>query len=117
MKKEIKLIAFGAAAGVCNGLFGSGGGMVVVPFLKKMGLSPVKAHATAIAVILPLAIVSIWRYASFCKVDIGFLAKVCMGGIAGGIIGSKILKRFSPRLLRYGFSTVVIIAAIRMVLS
>ena len=117
MKKEYKLIAFGALAGFLNGLFGSGGGMVVVPFLKKTGVPAAKAHATAIAVILPLTVLSIWRYASFGRVDTGVLAKVCLGGIAGGIAGSKLLKKFSPSFLRYGFSVVVIVSAVRMVLS
>jgi len=117
MKEKIKLMAFGILAGFCNGLFGSGGGMVVVPFLKKTSLAPVKAHATAIAVILPLTILSIWRYASFSEVDSGILLKACIGGVIGGVIGSKLLKRISPKLLRCGFSAVVIIAAVRMVLS
>ena len=117
MKNTFKLMIFGALAGLCNGLFGSGGGMVVVPFLKKTGLSAVKAHATAIAVILPLTVLSIWRYSSFGSFDTKVLTLVCIGGVAGGITGSKLLKKFSPRFLRYGFSAVVIVAAVRMVLS
>ena len=117
MKNTVRLMLFGALAGFCNGLFGSGGGMVVVPFLKKTGLSAVKAHATAIAVILPLTALSIWRYMSFGRVDTKVLTMVCIGGIIGGITGSKLLKKFSPRFLNCGFSAVVIVAAVRMVLS
>lgn len=117
MKEKIKFIAFGTLAGLCNGLFGSGGGMVVVPFLKKTGLPAAVSHATAIAVILPLTVFSIWRYASFGSVDTAVLTKACIGGVAGGIIGSKLMKRFSPSFLRYGFSAVAIIAAVRMVMS
>ena len=117
MKNTVRLMFFGALAGFCNGLFGSGGGMVVVPFLKKTGLSTVKAHATAIAVILPLTALSIWRYMSFGRADTTVLTMVCIGGIIGGITGSKLLKKFSPRFLHCGFSAVVIVAAVRMVLS
>ena len=48
----------GAACGLLNGLFGAGGGMAAVPLLKAGGLPQKKAHATSLAVILPLAAVS-----------------------------------------------------------
>ena len=56
--KNLKFILTGAAAGLLNGLFGAGGGMVVVPMLHKDGLPAERAHATSIAVILPLSIAS-----------------------------------------------------------
>ena len=45
----------GGVTGLLNGLFGSGGGMVAVPLLEHGGLEPARAHATSIAVILPLS--------------------------------------------------------------
>ena len=48
----------GGVTGLLNGLFGSGGGMVAVPLLEHGGLEPARAHATSIAVILPLTALS-----------------------------------------------------------
>ena len=44
----------GGVTGLLNGLFGSGGGMVAVPLLAHGGLEPARAHATSMAVILPV---------------------------------------------------------------
>ena len=52
----------GSITGLLNGLFGSGGGMVAVPLLEHSGLEPAKAHATSIAVILPLTALSAGSY-------------------------------------------------------
>ena len=117
MKNWLKTVVFGLIAGFCNGIFGSGGGMIAVPFLQREGLSSVKSHATAIAVILPLTIVSMFRYASFCKVDISTLVTICLGGILGGVLGAKLLKKFSNKWLDYTFGVFIIIAAVRMVMS
>ena len=46
----------GIAVGICNGFFGSGGGMIAVPMLEKGGSEAKKAHATSIAITLPLYI-------------------------------------------------------------
>ena len=46
----------GGLCGVLNGLFGAGGGIAAVPLLKAGGLEQKKAHATSLAVILPLAV-------------------------------------------------------------
>ena len=56
--KKNALLA-GAAAGLVNGFFGGGGGMVLVPLLtQKCGLEQRKAFATSVAIILPLCILS-----------------------------------------------------------
>ncbi len=117
MKNGWKLALGGLAAGVCNGIFGSGGGMIAVPLLQKAGLSAHKAHSTALAVILPLTVVSIFRYASFGTVKMSVLVTICAGGVVGGILGAKLLKRFSGKWLSRIFGVFMIIAAVRMVMS
>ena len=58
-KKRFLLSSLGGlVCGVANGLLGAGGGMVAVPMLQKSGLSEVKSHATSVAVILPLCLLS-----------------------------------------------------------
>ena len=87
MISRTKLVFFGFLSGVCNGLFGSGGGMIVVPFLQKNGLDTKMAHATAIFVILPLTVVSIIRYSSFASVGMKVIIPVCIAGAAGSFFG------------------------------
>ena len=45
--KQIRFLLTGSAAGFLNGLFGAGGGMVVVPMLQRDGLPPERSHATS----------------------------------------------------------------------
>ncbi|HOQ00876.1 MAG TPA: sulfite exporter TauE/SafE family protein [Acetivibrio clariflavus] len=117
MSKYIKLMLIGLVTGLANGLFGSGGGTIAVPamilLLKKEDHI---AHATAIAVILPLTVVSAVLYISNSFIDWGLTVKVIMGGIVGGYIGAKLLAKCPSRILRKIFSLFMIAAAIRMIL-
>ena len=50
----------GVISGFCNGLFGSGGGTIVVPFLEDfLKLNPKRAHATAILIIFIFTLILI----------------------------------------------------------
>lgn len=111
-----KTALIGLAVGLCNGLFGSGGGTVVVPAMEKfLGMEEHKSHATAIAIILPLTIVSAILYIYKGFFDFSLAWKVSLGGIAGGAIGAILLKKISPPLLRKIFGVFIIAAAVRMV--
>ena len=105
----------GAATGIANGLFGSGGGTIAVPaMVLLLGLEEHKAHATAIMIILPLTIVSAYFYFSNGYVDWRLTLKVTMGGILGGYLGARLLAVLSANLLRKAFGIFMLIAAIRM---
>lgn len=118
MKKNfIKILLIGLIAGLCNGIFGSGGGTILVPAMVFMlGIKENKAHATAIAVIMPLSIISSFFYISSNKVNWNLTYQVAIGSIIGGYIGSRILNKFSDGTLRKIFGFSMIAAAIRMVL-
>lgn len=116
MNNKLKLIAVGAAAGICNGLFGSGGGTVVVPFLEKYaGLEEQTSHATAILIILPLSIISLLRYSSGTQVSLLTLITICISGACGSILGACFLKKLSGTALRRIFGVFITAAALRMV--
>ena len=84
------------AIGVVNGLFGAGGGMLAVPCLTYIwGLDEKSAHATAIAVILPLCLVSSIVYATSGNFDAAVILPTVIGVTAGGIIGAALLERMS----------------------
>ena len=112
-----KTVIIGLSTGLINGLFGSGGGTLLVPSLVFiMGLEDHKAHATAIAVILPLSIISSFIYFKYNVVDFSLTYKVAIGSVFGGFIGSMLLNKVPISILRRLFGSFMIIAAIRMVL-
>lgn len=117
MKQKLKCITFGLFTGFCNGLFGSGGGMIAVPCLEKYAnLESKKAHATAILIILPLSAVSLFRYYSFAEVDLKRVSFIVLGGVIGSFAGARFLKEVSSKSLKRIFAVFILIAAVRMVI-
>ncbi len=112
MKKYLVHIT-GFLTGLINGLFGAGGGIIAVPLLKKSGLRQKQAHATSIAVTLPLSILSVCLYVSSSKGDFMTAVSFMPGGVLGAIAGAFIIRKISPALLKRIFGAVVIFAAIR----
>ena len=113
----IKKIIAGLLTGILNGLFGGGGGMVLVPMLTKlMGEDTKKAHATAILIILPMSIVSGIFYAAFGSFDLDIGIPVMIGVVAGGIAGALLLKKISSKSVTAIFYVVMAIAGLKMLL-
>ena len=101
----------GGAAGLVNGFFGGGGGMVLVPLLMaKCGLDRRRAFASSVAIILPLCALSAVIYYLRGNLDPVQALPYLAGGLAGGLIGGKIfekvpvlwLKRIFALLILYG---------------
>ena len=115
-KKRIMFsLVIGGVAGFLNGLFGGGGGMVVVPLLMWMLKFESKvAHATAILIILPLSITSGLFYASFGNLDVSVLLPAGVGVIGGGVAGAFLLKKLSSKWVVVIFSIVMAIAGAKM---
>lgn len=115
--KHGKSIFIGLITGFANGLFGSGGGTIVVPCMQRLlKVETHKSHATAIAVILPLSILSLFIY--IFKVEILWKTAifVSIGGIAGGFVGAKLLNRLSGKWLHRIFGAFMVAAAVKMIL-
>ena len=117
IKKYYKHCIIGMITGLCNGLFGAGGGTIAVPAMERiLGVQEHKAHATAISIILPLTIISAFLYVENDYVNWDLTWKVALGGIGGGYIGARILKKIPAHILRKLFAIFMIVAGIRMVL-
>ena len=112
-----KTILIGAITGFANGLFGSGGGTIVVPCMERfLNVEEHKAHATAIAIILPLSLLSIAFYIWKTDVLWSVALYASLGGVIGGFIGAKLLNKLSGIWLHRIFGIFMIVAAIRMIL-
>ncbi len=88
--------------------------MLVVPLLTSFGLTAKKAHATAVAVILPLCLVSAVIYIVKGCFDMQLTLAVGGGVVAGGIAGALLLKKTDNFLLSMFFYIVMIGAGIKM---
>ena len=110
----MSLIITGVIAGIINGLFGSGAGMIILPFLLAGSkMDEVKARGTTLMSILFLTIISSIFYAKNIS-DFNFLWMVIAGGMLGGIIGAKTIKYIPAKWLRLALGAFMIITGIRM---
>lgn len=104
----------GAVTGLANGLFGSGGGVVAVPMLEKGGAEPKKAHATSLALTLPLSVISAVFYSFRGTLPFSEAMKLVPFGLAGAALGSILLKKVPVKWLKRIFGLLLIAAGGRM---
>ncbi len=115
-KNNLLTAAAGLAVGIVNGLLGAGGGMIAVPLLKKLGLSQKQAHANAVAVILPITVLSAVLYLIKGYVRFSDCLIFIPGGLVGSLIGTYCLKKISPKWLKRIFSGFMVYAGVRLLL-
>ncbi|MDR1774094.1 MAG: sulfite exporter TauE/SafE family protein [Clostridioides sp.] len=113
---NLKNMLTGLVTGFVNGLFGAGGGIILVPILNNIfNTEEHKSHATSLAIILFLTITSSIIYMKNGILDFGITYKVAIGSIIGGVLGAKLLSKVTGKFLRITFGCVMILAAVRMI--
>ena len=91
--KKIRSLAAGAAAGAVNGLFGAGGGMVLVPMLsRKTELDEREVFSSSVLIILPICLVSLGVSTGW-QLPLEEAWPYLVGGIPGGILAAVLGKR------------------------
>ena len=112
-----RALAAGAAAGLTNGLFGGGGGSVLVPLLTRLcGLDQRRAFATSVAVILPLCALSAALYLWKGGLDLGAALPYLLGGALGGWAGGKWFRGVKLPWLKRAFGLLRIYGGVRSLL-
>ncbi len=115
LKKYLPHILIGLISGVCNGLFGAGGGSVVVPAMETfLKMDEKKAHATAILIILVMSAISSYFYIRGGFFDFKIWTPVTIGGVIGGVVGAKVLSKISGRWIKIIFGIVIVVTAVKM---
>ena len=115
----ITLLA-GFLSGFASGLLGIGGAIVLIPLLtRKVGLSQKQAQLTSLAMLLPpVALPGVWVYA---QSEFGFpwstLLPVALGFVGGAFVGAKLNRVVSPARLTRGFSVLLAVSAVVMVVT
>jgi len=108
-------IAVGLAAGLLSGLFGVGGGTVIVPMLVLLlGFDQKLASGTSLAAIVPTATVGVITYAVHGSVDVVVALILAAGSVVGAQIGSWLLARLSQNAIRWGFVAFLLIVIVML---
>ena len=104
----------GGAAGLVNGFFGGGGGMVLVPLLAGWcGLGQRKAFATSVAIILPVCALSAAIYLFRGGVDLWRALPYLVGGLLGGLLGGRLFRRMNMVWLRRLFALLLLYGGVK----
>ena len=95
LKHHLSAALAGTAAGAVNGLFGAGGGMILVPLLSVLtDFEETEIFPASISIILPICLVSLAVGSAGSALPLGeacpYLIGSAIGGVAAGIFGSKI---------------------------
>ncbi|KFJ01459.1 sulfite exporter TauE/SafE family protein [Bifidobacterium stellenboschense] len=107
----------GVLVGILSGLFGIGGGTVIVPALVWLGLTQRHAAATSMMAIVPTAVSGVASYAFEGDVDwIAALIVFC-GMFVGGQIGSWLLSKLPEIVLRWAFVVFLLFVMVNQAMS
>ena len=117
MHMTVKYAVSGTLAGMVNGCFGGGGGMVLLPLLTRWcGVPEKKAFATCVAVILPFCVVSAAVYLLRAPLQLSQALPYLLGGLGGGFVGGRLFPRVPAPWLRYLFAAFLAYGGIRYLL-
>lgn len=110
------LLAIGLAAGILSGIFGIGGGIVIVPALMLGAkMSPSTATGTSLgALLLPVGALGAWTYYRAGHIDVRASLLVAVGLFAGAYVGAQLNQALSPRLLARLFAGALVLVAVQV---
>ncbi len=120
----IAMLATGAVAGVLAGLFGIGGGIVIVPVLEAalgvLGVDPaIRMHVavgTSLATIIPTSMSSALAHHRRDSVDVAIVKRWAILVLLGALLGAWIAAQVHSRVLAMVFATLALLVALKMVL-
>jgi len=114
-ERALILMAFGTGAGLLSGMFGLGGGIIIVPGLMfALRMDQRLAHGTSLAGVLPISMASIITYWAHGHIDWWVTLWLTIGSVGGALIGARLLAVVPKRVLTMLFVAVLAIAGIRM---
>ena len=114
----LKKIILGIGAGIISGLFGAGGGLILVPaFTHIFKLNEKEARGTTILCILPMVLTTGIFYSSNNLIDWNIAIECAIGGILGAFLGTKLLRKLSEKMLKITYIVFLIYIVGRFLVS
>jgi len=113
---NLLFVGIGLLAGMLSGLFGIGGGVIIVPCLILIaGLAPLTATGTSLgALLLPVGLLGAMEYYRKGHVNVAASLFIAVGLFLGAWFGAKIAQQLSPTQLKRAFAVFLVLVAGRM---
>jgi uncharacterized membrane protein YfcA len=116
--RKLKLAAIGTLAGLFSGLFGVGGGTVIVPLLVLwLGYGERAATATSLAAIVFIAAFAAAVQGLYGNVDLLDAVLIGLPALAGVLLGTWLSQRVNARAIALMFAAVLLASAVELVLQ
>jgi len=113
----LKLMAIGTLAGVFSGLFGVGGGTVIVPLLVLwLGYGEREATGTSLAAIVFIAGFAAATQGAYGNVHVVDGILIGVPAVAGVLIGTQLQQRMQARSISLLFAAVLVASAVELLL-
>ena len=112
-------LSIGLVAGIFGGMFGIGGATILIPALIYLAhLTQHQAQGTALAALLPpVGLLAFLRYYSAGNVKLSLAGFICIGFLAGGLVGANLIQGVPEPVLRRMFGFYLLFIAAKMILS
>jgi uncharacterized membrane protein YfcA len=116
---QLLYVILGIVAGIFSGIFGIGGGTILIPALVFLfGLTQHQAQGTTLAIMVPpIGLLAALRYYYSGNVKLGMAGFICLGFFFGGLIGAHLIQNLSDPLLKKLFGIFLLFVSIRMILT
>ncbi len=112
-----RLLVIGTAAGAFSGLFGVGGGTIIVPLLILwFGFGERVATGTSLAAIVVIAAWAAGTHGVLGNVDVAKGLLVGVPAVGGVVAGAALQQRISPRVVSGVFAVLLVASAVALVL-
>lgn len=112
-------VALGLLAGILSGIFGIGGGIILIPALVFLfGLTQLQAQGTTLAVMIPpIGLLAAMRYYQNGHVKLAIAGFICIGFFVGGLLGANLAQNLSDPLLKRMFGIFLFLVSLRMIFA
>ena len=117
--KELLYLVLGLCAGTLSGMFGIGGGTILIPGLVFLeGLTQHEAQGTTLAImLLPIGLLAVMRYYQSGHVHFYIAAFICVGFLIGGLLGANIAVALPNLALKKAFGIFLMIVSLYTIFS
>ncbi len=113
--RALKLMAIGTLAGLFSGIFGVGGGTVIVPLLVLwLGYGEREATGTSLAAIVFIAAFAAAAQAGYGNVRVVDGVLVGVPAVGGVLVGTRLQQRLQGRTIALLFAVVLVASAVEL---